>query len=63
MRSKFVILAVAAVAMFFSGCATGFRAGGRNGGVEAGAGVGAQPAPLVIPEGGQTLPPTPEPPR
>lgn len=46
MRIKFIGL-TAATLILVQGCASGFRAGGRRAGVEAGAAVG--PSPVVLP--------------
>jgi hypothetical protein len=55
MRTLIVVVALAALTLTQAGCATAFRAGGRNAGVEAGAAIGPPAAPVVIQE--STMPP------
>ena len=57
MRTTLLILTVAVLALFQAGCATSFRAGGRNGGVDAGGTVGRSSPPIVIQEDNGTPPP------
>jgi hypothetical protein len=47
MRTKLFALIAVALALFQSGCAAGFRAGGERGGVGVGA-VVAPPAPVYV---------------
>lgn len=53
MRTGIFALFVAALTLLQAGCAAGFRAGGRNEGVDAGAAIGPTKAPVVVypPEG------------
>jgi hypothetical protein len=57
MRTKLLILTAAVLTLIQIGCATTFRAGGRNGGANAGTAIGPTPAPVVIQEGNATPPP------
>jgi hypothetical protein len=61
MRKTILALALlTALILTQSGCATGFRASGpRGGGVSAGAGVGAAPAPVYVQPAGDPLAPPP----
>lgn len=61
MRNTIRGLILIALALIPMGCATGFRAGGPNGGgVSAGAAIGPAPAPVYVPPPG-ALPPPPAP--
>jgi hypothetical protein len=60
MRKVIFALVLTALTLLQMGCATGFRASGpRGGGVSAGAGVGAAPAPVYAPPSGTQPPPAP----
>jgi hypothetical protein len=63
MRTQLITLNLTALVLI-QGCASGFRAGGRRAGVEAGAAVappGAIVAPLTMPEGAPSRLPPPAP--
>jgi hypothetical protein len=58
MRAILLSLALAALTVSLSGCATSFHAGGRKVGMDAGAAVGSPPAPVVHEPPFGTPPPT-----
>ena len=61
MRKSILGVILTALSLIQAGCATGFRAGGPNGGgVSAGAAIGPAPAPVYVPQPG-ALPPPPAP--
>jgi hypothetical protein len=66
MRIKLIALTLTALVLTIQGCASGFRAGGRRVGVEAGTAV-APPAgfvtPLPVPDGVPSRLPPPPPPQ